>query len=90
MKVEELVVLKKLYSAEGGSHQEDSGGDLGCKGAHLLGSWSLLEMKVEELVVLQKWASAAGGSHQEDSGGDWEYVDAPLEGQLMFPVLKKW
>ena len=63
---------------------------MGCEGAHLLGSWSLLEMKVEELVVLQKWASAAGGSHQEDSGGDWEYVGAPLEGQLMFPVLKKW
>ena len=52
--VEDLVVLQKWTFAVGGNHQEGSGGDLGCEGAHLLGSLSLLEMNVEEFVVLQK------------------------------------
>ena len=52
--VEDLVVLQKWTFAVGGSHPEGSGGDLGCEGAHLLGSLSLLEMNVEEFVVLQK------------------------------------
>ena len=51
--VEELVFLKKWASSVGGSHQEDSGGDLEFEDAHTE-SLSLLEVVVEELVFLKK------------------------------------
>ena len=70
MVVGELVVLKKCYPPLEGSHQEDSGGDLGCEGAHLEsaaggshqedsgGDWEYVGAPLEGQLmfpVLKKW-----------------------------------